>query len=219
MNVLTMDKITSIIFDCDGVLVDTERAMISVLLEMTLEFGVNMELDEAVKAFSGRQILETIAALQTSAGRPFPENFEQDFRVRAYDRFRQGIEAVPGIHELLDRLKVPYCVASSGPKEKIALNLKLTGLLGYFPEHHIFSSYEINSWKPDPGIFLHAADFMGFHPHTTAVVEDSIAGVEAAVKGGFKVFAIANEQDRHELAARGATTFGHMRELPDLLKL
>lgn len=214
-----MDKVTSIIFDCDGVLVDTERAMISVLLEMALEFGVNMELDEAVKAFSGRQILETIEALQAGAGQPFPRDFEQDFRVRAYDRFRQGIEPIPGIHELLDGLKMPYCVASSGPKEKILLNLKLTGLLGYFPENHIFSSYDINSWKPDPGIFLHAADVMGFHPQTTAVIEDSLAGVEAAVKGGFKIFAISHEQNRHELAARGATTFGHMWELPELLEL
>jgi len=214
-----MNQITSIIFDCDGVLVDTERAMISVLLEMALEFGVSMELDEAVKAFSGRQILETIEALQTSAGRPFPQNFEEDFRVRAYDRFRQGIEPVPGIHELLEGLNMPYCVASSGPREKILLNLKLAGLLGYFPENHIFSSYEINSWKPDPGIFLHAADVMGFHPQTTAVIEDSLAGVEAAVKGGFSVFAISHEQNRHELAEHGATTFSHMRELPDLLEL
>ncbi len=219
MKALNMNQVKSVIFDCDGVLVDTERAMISVLLEMTREFGVDMELDDAVKAFSGRQILETIEVLQTRAGRIFPPDFEEDFRVRAYNRFRQGIEPVPGIQKLLDGLKVPYCVASSGPREKILLNLKLAGLLGYFPEHHIFSSYDINSWKPDPGIFLHAADVMGFHPQATAVIEDSIAGVEAAVKGGFRVFAISHEENRHELAERGATTFGQMRELPELLGL
>lgn len=215
-----MDKLTSIIFDCDGVLVDTERVMIAVLLEMASEFGAAaMDLDEAVFAFSGRHIQETINVLEKRAGRTFPHDFEQDFRARAYNRFRQEVKPMPGVHELLKDLKVPYCVASSGPRDKIVLNLGLTGLLRYFPENHIFSSYEINSWKPDPGIFLHAATNMGFEPASTAVVEDSVAGVEAAVRGGFNVFAISTDANRHELVERGATTFGHMHELPGLLGL
>lgn len=217
---MTMDKPTSIIFDCDGVLVDTERVMISVLLEMATEFGAAaIDLDEAVHAFSGRHMLETIKVLEKRAGRAFPENFEVDFRARAYDRFRQEVKPMPGVHELLAGLNVPYCVASSGPREKIVLNLGLTGLLRYFPESHIFSSYEINSWKPDPGIFLHAAAAMGFQPDATAVVEDSLAGVEAAVSGGFRVFAISTGANRHELERRGAIPFGHMQELPALLML
>src|SRR5690606_22455632 len=143
----------------------------------------------------------------------------QDFRARAYDRFRQDVQPVEGVHGLLDGLEVPYCVASSGPKDEIMLNLELTGLLRYFPESHIFSSYEINSWKPHPGIFLHAAKTMGFDPRTTVVVEDSVAGVEAAVKGGFRVFAISSGKNRSELAKCGATTFGHMQELRPLLEL
>jgi len=217
---VTMDKLTNIVFDCDGVLVDTERVMISVLLEMASEFGATaMDLDDAVHAFSGRHMLETIKVLEKRAGRTFPQSFETDFRARAYERFRQDVKPMPGVRELLAGLELPYCVASSGPREKIVLNLGLTDLLRYFPENHIFSSYEINSWKPDPGIFLHAATTMGFKPASTAVVEDSVAGVEAAVEGGFRVFAISTGANRHELAARGATTFGHMHELPGLLGL
>lgn len=215
-----MNRVTSIIFDCDGVLVDTERVMISVLLEMASEFGVGkMDLDDAVHAFSGRHMVETIKTLEKHAGQSFPQDFEQDFRARAYNRFRQDVRPVEGIHGLLDELVIPYCVASSGPRDKILLNLELTGLLRYFPESHIFSSYEINSWKPDPGIFLHAAKTMGFDPRTTAVIEDSVAGVEAAVKGGFRVFAISSGKNRNDLIKCGATTFGHMRELRPLLGL
>lgn len=211
--------IKNIIFDCDGVLVDTERTMISVLLEMASEFGAVMELDQAVKSFSGRQILESIEVLESKATQPFPTDFEKNFRVRAYDRFREEVQPMPGIEDVLNELKVPYCVASSGPREKILLNLELTGLLSYFPSDHIFSSYEINSWKPDPDIFLHAAKVMDFDPKNTAVIEDSSAGVEAAVKGGFTVFAIAHAGNQEELAKLGATTFEHMQELPDLLVL
>lgn len=215
-----MEKLTSIIFDCDGVLVDTERVMIAVLLEMAAGLGAEaMDLDEAVHAFSGRYMLETIKVLEARAGQAFPANFEADFRARAYDRFRQDVKPMPGVPALLATLKLPFCVASSGPREKIVLNLSLTGLIDYFPQNHIFSSYEINSWKPDPGIFLHAASTMGFVRTSTAVVEDSIAGVEAAVQGGFRVFALSTDANRHELAARGATTFGHMQELPTLLGL
>lgn len=103
----------------------------------------------------------------------------------AYDRFREGIEPMPGIHALLGGLTVPYCVASSGPREQILLHLELTGLRRYFPDDHVFSSYEINSWKPDPGIFLHAAKEMGFRQDNTAVIEDSVVLHEARDGRGF----------------------------------
>src|SRR3546814_1158442 len=99
----TMDKLTSIIFDCDGVLVDTERVMISVLLEMASEFGtIAMDLDDAVYAFSGRHMLETIKVLEKRVGKTFPQNFETDFRARAYDRFRQDVKPMPGVQGLLE---------------------------------------------------------------------------------------------------------------------
>src|SRR3546814_12126404 len=97
-----MDKLTSIIFDCDGVLVDTERVMISVLLEMASEFGtIAMDLDDAVYAFSGRHMLATIKLLDKRVGTIFPQNFETDFRARQCDGFRQDVTHMPGVHGMI----------------------------------------------------------------------------------------------------------------------
>jgi len=212
-----MQNIECIIFDCDGVLVDTETIMISVLLEMAAIPGAQIDIEEAVKLFSGRQILETIKMLEEIAGTPFPEDFEQHFRQRAYDEFKRKVKPVEGVVDLLRTISVPYCVASSGPREKIELNLKLTGILPFFDAARIFSSYEIGSWKPDPGIFLHAASKMNFLPSQCIVIEDSLAGVEAGVRGGFRVFALTNGHNKEELAERCAIVFNKMSELPQLL--
>jgi len=193
--------------------------MISVLLEMAEASGAKMELEEAVRMFSGRQILETISMLEKLAHAPFPENFEQQFRQKAYERFKTDVKPIEGVKDLLQSLEVPYCVASSGPREKIELNLGLTGLLTFFEANRIFSSYEIGSWKPDPGIFLHAAREMGYKPHQCVVIEDSLAGVEAGIKGGFRVYGLTNGQNQQELEAKGAYVFDRMKELPGLLGL
>ncbi|GAA3930019.1 HAD-IA family hydrolase [Chitinophaga oryziterrae] len=207
-----------IIFDCDGVLVDSEVINNRVLLEMTAEYGVSMDLSEAVEEFSGIRLREAIRALQRRATRPFPENLEQDFRARTYEIFKKEMQPVPGVKAVLDGLKIPFCVASSGPVEKIKLNLTVTGLIGYF-ENRIFSGYDIGSWKPDPGIFLYAAENMGFDPSVCAVVEDSKAGITAAVRGGFIPYGYAKPFNGKELEKEGAKVFYNMSELPGLLSL
>jgi len=214
-----MQQVECIIFDCDNVLVDTETTMISVMLHLARPYGATMELEEAVRLFSGRQILQTITMLEEHCGTAFPDDFEQQFRAEAYAEFRKGVKAIPGVKELLQGLKLPFCVASSGPREKIELNLGIAGLLHFFDPERIFSSYEINSWKPDPGIFLHAAKIMGYAPAQCVVIEDSLAGVEAAVKGGFRVYGLTNGNNRQELNDKGAVVFEEMRQLPALLKL
>lgn len=212
-----MQNIECIIFDCDGVLVDTETIMISVLLEMAAIPDAKIGIEEAVKLFSGRQILETIKMLEEIAGTSFPDDFEQHFRRRAYDEFKKKVKPIEGVVNLLQSINVPYCVASSGPREKIELNLSLTGILPFFEAARIFSSYEIGSWKPDPGIFLHAASAMNFLPSQCIVIEDSLAGVEAGIRGGFRVFALTNGHNREALAEKGAIVFDKMNELPQLL--
>lgn len=207
-----------IIFDCDGVLVDSEVINNRVLLEMTAEFGVNMDLTEAVEEFSGIRLKEAIKALQRRATRPFPESLEQDFRARTYEIFKKEMKAVPGVKAVLEGLKIPFCVASSGPVEKIKLNLTVTGLIPYF-ENRIFSGYDIGSWKPDPGVFLYAAEKMGFDPSVCAVVEDSKAGITAAVRGGFTPYGYAKPFNGKELEKEGAKVFYDMSELPGLLSL
>src|SRR3546814_20753557 len=113
-----MDKLTSIIFDCDGVLVDTERVMISVLLEMASEFGtIALDLDDAVYAFSGRHMPEPIKVLEKRVGKTFPQTSATEFRARAYDRFRPDVNPMPGMQGFIDGLGLPYCVAPQGPSE------------------------------------------------------------------------------------------------------
>jgi len=207
-----------IIFDCDGVLVDSEVINNRVLLEMASDYGVTMDLEEAVEAFSGIRLKEGIKILQQRASRPFPADFEQAFRTKTYEIFKTEMKAVEGVEALLKGLTVPYCVASSGPVEKIKLNLTVTGLIQYF-DNSIFSGYDINSWKPDPGIFLYAAERMGFAPDKCAVIEDSKAGIIAAVKGGFNAFGYAKPFNAAVLEKEGAHVFYHMSELTSLLRL
>jgi HAD superfamily hydrolase (TIGR01509 family) len=214
-----MIKPECIIFDCDGVLVDSEGINNRVLLEMAAEYGVKMDLTEAVEEFSGIRIKEGIKILQQRATRPFPPDFEQAFRAKTYEIFKTEMKAIEGVSSLLSSLSVPFCVASSGPVEKIKLNLTVTGLIQYFPDNRIFSGYDINSWKPDPGIFLYAAERMGFAPADCVVIEDSKAGIIAAVKGGFKAFGYAKPFNASILAGEGANVFYHMSELPALLEI
>lgn len=214
-----MNKPECIIFDCDGVLVDSEGINNRVLLEMASEYGVKMDLAEAVEEFSGIRIKEGIKVLQQRASRPFPADFEQLFRAKTYEIFKTEMKAVEGVASLLAGLTVPFCVASSGPVEKIKLNLTVTGLIHYFPDNRIFSGYDINSWKPDPGIFLYAAAEMGCAPAVCAVIEDSKAGIIAAVKGGFKAFGYAKPFNAAVLAGEGANVFYNMSELEGLLGL
>jgi len=206
-----------IIFDCDGVLVDSETIGIRVLLDMTSHYGVNMPLAEAVEEFGGRRLREVIDVLQTRAHEPFPSDLEALYRTRSYEVFQTEVVPVPGIKDVLDTLTVPFCVASSGPVEKIKLNLSNTGLLPYFTGR-IFSAYDINRWKPDPGIFLHAAARMGFEPHQCVVIEDSLAGVAAGIAGGFHVLGYVRPHNARALEREGATVFYSMSDLPLLLR-
>lgn len=211
-----MKTIRCIIFDCDGVLVDSEPIANEILLAMAKEYGYEAPLEQAIKNFSGRALKDCIRQIETSVHRKLPDVFENEFRTRTFDAFRAGLKPVKGIKEFLDTLTVAYCVASSGPVEKIRLNLTITGLIEKF-EHKIFSSYQINSWKPNPDIFLFAAREMGFPVNECMVVEDSKAGVMAAVKGGFRVFGFANEYNTQELLAEGATVFRDFKELSAML--
>ncbi|MEQ7799285.1 HAD family hydrolase [Pedobacter sp. ASV1-7] len=212
-------EIKCIIFDCDNVLVDTESTLVSVLIDMAREYGAQMDTEEAIRLFSGRQLLQSIRILEQTSDVTFPNDFEKRFRVRLYDEFRKGVQPITGVKDLLESLKLPYCVASSGPREKIELNLGLTGLIGFFDESRIFSSYDIDSWKPDPDIFLHAASAMGFSPSECVVIEDSLAGIEAARNGGFRVYGLTNGYNQQELSDQGAIVFDEMKGLPQLLNI
>jgi HAD superfamily hydrolase (TIGR01509 family) len=134
---------------------------------------------------------ECVAELEARLGRQLPATFVRDLRSRTADEFRRRLRPVEGAVELVQwvaTLPISICVASSGPREKVELSLSLTGLLPFF-EGRIFSSYEVGAWKPDPGLFLHAAEAMGVAPGDCAVVEDSVPGLRAGLAAGMTVFA------------------------------
>ena len=131
-------------------------------------------------------------------------------------KFRTDLKAIPGSLELQNRLNCPRCVASNAPAEKIRLNLGLLNLIDFF-DGNLFSAYDIQKWKPEPDLFLHAADKMGFLPEECVVIEDSVAGVQAAVAGGFEVYGYANDRTATTLEAAGAKVFYDMNNLDTLL--
>lgn len=209
-------KYKCILFDCDGVLVDTEAISIQVLVEMSATLGLHLEKEYAMEVFTGLSLMACFQFIQNRVGVPLPRDFELRFRKRTFDLFEKELKAIDGIYEVIENLKIPFCVASSGPQNKIALNLKLTGLYDYF-NGNIFSCFDIQRWKPDPAIFLHAAKTMGFAPKDCVVIEDSIPGVKAAIAGGFDVYAYANKRTEKQLADLGAKLFYKMEALLPLL--
>jgi HAD superfamily hydrolase (TIGR01509 family) len=163
----------------------------------------------------------TIDYVAKRAATVLPEDFEKQFRKRTFELFKTDLKPVDGITQVLEKLErggTPFCVASSGPREKIKLSLTTTGLIQHFDDR-IFSSYDIHSWKPDPEIFRYAAREMEFQPSECAVVEDSLAGVKAAKAGGFDVFGFGNEKNQTMLEDLGAMVFFNMKELVQLFDM
>ena len=154
--------------------------------------------------------------MQAQVGKPISDAFVPEFRARTAEVFRKELRAVDGIAEVLNELRIPYCVASSDPIEKMRVSLGCTGLLSRF-EGRMFSSYELGSWKPAPDLFLHAAQSMGVEPDRVAVVEDSPLGVRAGVAAGMTVFGFAPADRAAELATLGAHAFWPMQALTTLL--
>lgn len=212
-----MLKYKCIIFDCDGVLVDSEPIGNQVLVDLANELGANINLDYAFKNFKGKSLQNCVDQIDNLIDVEVPSNFINDYRRQSFERFEKEIKPIEGILNLIRTLEIPFCVASSGPESKIKLNLKLTGLLPYF-ESKIFSCYTIGKWKPDPTVFLWAAKTMGFQPKDCLVIEDSLIGVSAALEGGFDVFGFTAHDYNDELSKKATKTFSNMLMLPELLK-
>ncbi len=210
-------KYKCLIFDCDGVLVDSEKISAKVFLEMLAELDCHLDFETVLKQITGTSMNENLKFFKERVGQELPVSFEAEFRKRSYKAFKTDLEPVPGIHELLAKITVPVAVASSGPAEKIRQNLTTIHLLERF-DGNVFSCYDIGSWKPEPDIYLHAAKAVGFQPGECAVVEDSLTGIKAAKAGGFDVFGYATHHNKTAMEKLGAITFSDMKELEILLE-
>lgn len=204
-----------VIFDSDGVLVDSEHLALTVMAEHASAAGAEIGVDEAVRLFRGWKISDCVQEIERRSGQPTSGTFIDDVRHATALAFERDLLAVEGIHAALDAIIAPICVASNGPMSKLTQTLGLTNLLPRF-EGRIFSAYEVGSWKPEPGLFLHAARTLGADPGRCVVVEDSAPGVRAALAAGMRVlgYAGAGAEVATELADAGAEVFHHMRDLP-----
>jgi HAD superfamily hydrolase (TIGR01509 family) len=175
-----------VIFDCDGVLVDSELLSCQCLSETLGKIGVEVSVEEALILFLGRS---TAAVTQYCAdrGRPVPVTFLPELRLRVRESFRRALKPIPGVGELLSNLKAPTCVASSSDLERVALSLTLTGLAEHFG-NRLYTAQMVARGKPAPDLFLYAAAQMKAAPARTLVIEDSISGVAAAKAAGMTVW-------------------------------
>jgi HAD superfamily hydrolase (TIGR01509 family) len=206
-----------VIFDCDGVLVDSEPISNRLLVEELNAEGFPVTLDEALRDFVGLRLKTCCEMLFERHGRAVPEACLARYRSRVEAEFRVSLKPVAGVREALDGIDLPVCVASSGAPEKMRLTLGLCGLWERF-EGRIFSARQVARGKPHPDLFLLAARTMGFAPEHCAVVEDSEPGVRAGVAAGMQVLGYVGGFNPRPLAALGAIPFHDMRQLPALLR-
>lgn len=213
-----------VIFDCDGVLVDTEPLANKVLCRMINELGKPIELDEVIRRWVGRSMSAVQQELEADLGRPLDNDWIGEVRAETIQAFQEnGISAIPGIKQAIaaiDRAGIPICVASSGSIEKMSVTLGATGLWDRLGQV-LFSAYNVANGKPAPDLFLHAAQSMGHSPQDCVVIEDSPFGVRAAISAGMRAlgYAGASGADAAQLRMLGAETFTDMAELPNLLQL
>lgn len=209
-----------LIFDCDGVLVDSEIIAFDVLAQMLAGLGRPMSLSESRDRFMGRRTPEVLAEIETDIGRPIPADTGERMKALLFDRLRHELRAVEGVKEAIAHLPWPICVASSSSPERIALSLEVTGLAPLFGTH-VFSAEQVAHGKPAPDLFLLAARSMRAAPGETIVIEDSPAGVTAARRAGMGVigFAGASHADadlsKALHAAGAAVVLTKMADLPD----
>ncbi len=205
------------IFDCDGVLVDSERIAIKVDAVILDRVGWSLTEGEIVERFVGRPHAYMVTEIEAHLGTPLPDGWEAEYLPLYEAAFAAELIAVEGVVDALDLITLPTCVASSSTHRSIRRSLELTGLRDRFGER-IFSVEDVSRGKPAPDVFLFAADRMGVDPTSCVVIEDSVHGVTAARAAGMRVLAFAGGVvPGEQLSGPDTTVFGHMRELPGLL--
>jgi HAD superfamily hydrolase (TIGR01509 family) len=184
-----MDQPDLIIFDCDGVLVDSEVLSCRCLSEVLAEHGIDVGVDQALDLFLGRSLAAVLDHYQ-GAGRLDPETFSVALKTRVHAAFRSALGPIEGVGAVLDRLQIPHCVASSSDLDRVSFSLSLTGLAPHF-DGRLYTSQMVERGKPAPDLFLYAAEKMQTDPRRTLVIEDSVSGVMAGKAAGMTVWGFA----------------------------
>jgi HAD superfamily hydrolase (TIGR01509 family) len=206
-----------VIFDCDGVLVDSERITNQVFADMLNEIGLAVTLDDMFEQFMGQSMRQCLVLITQMQGKPPPDDFVEKYRTRTAAALQNGLCVVPGIEAALDEIRLPYCVASNGDHHKMNTTLGITKLLPRFAGK-LYSATEVAHGKPNPDVFLHAAHKQGFQASSCVVIEDSPTGVTAGVAAGMTVFGYAALTPAARLMDAGALcTFSDMALLPALI--
>ncbi|KPI09982.1 HAD-superfamily hydrolase, subfamily IA, variant 3 [Actinobacteria bacterium OK074] len=210
-----------VLFDNDGVLVDSEPLSNTLLAAYLTELGHPTSYEDSLRDYMGAALHRVHDLVAERSGRRLPEGFDEVFQGRVFAAFERELEPVAGVGGVLEKLVadgVPYCVASSGSHARIRAGHRAAGLSRWFDEGRIFSAEDVGRGKPAPDLFLYAAERMGVEPARCLVVEDSPLGVRAGVAAGMDVFGFTAMTPAERLLAEGATQlFGDMGELADLL--
>ncbi|MEU0650595.1 MULTISPECIES: HAD family hydrolase [Streptomyces phaeochromogenes group] len=209
-----------VIFDNDGVLVDSEPISNTLLAAYLTELGHPTSYEESLRDYMGAAMHRVHDIVEERTGERLPADFDDVFHARVFAAFERELEPVAGAVEVLEKLAadgVPYCVASSGSHERIRVGHRKTGLDRWFDDGRIFSSQDVGRGKPAPDLFLHAAERMGVPPEKCLVVEDSPLGVRAAVAAGMDVYGFTAMTPAERLAGADRL-FGDMGELIGLLQ-
>ena len=208
-----------IIFDCDGTLVDSEGITNQVIAEMAGELGIQMTGEEASSEFGGKTLDGVLYKMKEMSGKEIPDDWLPRLVQMVNDSWESKLKPVKGVREILERIKIPVCVASNGEPTHVRHSLRLTKLYDFFGEK-IFTASEVKAPKPSPELFLYAAEKMGFEPKECVIIEDSVTGVRAAVNANIRVYGIINNLfSENDLRNAGAIPFKNMLELPKLLGL
>jgi HAD superfamily hydrolase (TIGR01509 family) len=203
-----MAEVDLIIFDCDGVLVDSEVLSCGCLSGVLAGYGIELGVDEAVDLFVGRSVV-AVREHYEALGRSLPDEFPDELGAQVRRKFSGALSPIEGVGAVLDGLRLPICVASSSDLDRVSFSLALTGLSGYF-DGRLYTSQMVKRGKPAPDLFLYAAEAMHADPRRTLVIEDSVSGVKAGKAAGMTVWGFiggghyASRDGRAMLQAAGA---------------
>ncbi len=206
-----------LIFDCDGILVDSEGLGNQVFIDHVRELGIPLTKEEVWKHFPGTSLAFCISYVESTYETNLPSDFITVFRERRAETFSAELKPIRGVKRALEQLDGIKCVASNGTIDSMKRNLITTGILDFFDDR-LYSAYDINKWKPLPDLFIHAASDLGYRPEQCIVIEDSQSGIQAAINANMRVLAFEEPDTPYSLNLDGIASINNMDQLGTALE-